>query len=155
MATHLFGHLAPRLRLVHADVVDHLTAAPGRYDVLYSLFGAADFTDPRSLLAAAARALRPGGRLVISTLAHYLSGSPAETDVTHADIPTKTPTGEPATMCRWVLQEHVWTKLLAETGLRDVTVDTLPAAANGPRAADTLLLSARRPWRRLGSSLRP
>jgi 2-polyprenyl-3-methyl-5-hydroxy-6-metoxy-1,4-benzoquinol methylase len=37
--------------------------------VLYSVFGAVDFTDPQELLPAVFSALQPGGRLVFSTLA--------------------------------------------------------------------------------------
>ncbi|GAB2882873.1 class I SAM-dependent methyltransferase [Streptomyces mayteni] len=144
MATDIYGPLAPRLRLVHGDVVTRLRASRERYDVLYSVFGALDFTDPRDLLPAVAAALRPGGRLVFSTLAHYVGGEPAETDVTHADIPAKGPDGRPTTMRRWVLQEHVWTKLLDEAGLTDATVDVLPASGEGPRNADTLLVAADR-----------
>ncbi|WSV26505.1 class I SAM-dependent methyltransferase [Streptomyces sp. NBC_01017] len=59
MATDLFGHLAPRLRIVDSDVVAHLQALDGTYDVLYSVFGAVDFTDPRELLPAAARRCGP------------------------------------------------------------------------------------------------
>lgn len=143
MATDLYGHLAPRLRLVRSNAVAHLQAAPDTYDVLYSMFGAIDFTEPRHLLPAAAAALRPGGRLVFSTLAHYLSGAPAQSDVRHADIPARTPEGEPATMRRWVLQEHVWSKLLDEAGFTRISGDVLPVG-EGPRAADTLLLAA---WR--------
>ncbi|WP_432058703.1 class I SAM-dependent methyltransferase [Streptomyces sp. bgisy022] len=143
MATDLYGHLAPRLRLVRSDVVEHLRAEPGTYDVLYSTFGAVDFTDPRRLLPAVASALRRGGRLVFSTLAHHLGGAPARSDVEHADIPARTPDGESATMRRWVLQEHVWTKLLYEAGFTRISGDLLPAGP-GPRAADTLLLTA---WR--------
>ncbi|MFI2427890.1 class I SAM-dependent methyltransferase [Streptomyces sp. NPDC018955] len=143
MATDLYGRLAPRLRLVRSDVVEHLRAAPGTYDVLYSVFGAVDFTDPRHLLPVAASALRRGGRLVFSTLAHYLGGAPAQADAEHADIPARTPDGEPATMRRWVLREHAWTKLLYEAGFTRISVD-LPPAGQGPRAADTLLLTA---WR--------
>ncbi|MDT9692315.1 methyltransferase domain-containing protein [Streptomyces sp. P9(2023)] len=142
MATDLFGHLAPRLRIVPSDVVDHLRSMPGTYDVLYSVFGAIDFTEPRELLPAAAAALRPGGRLVFSTLAHYLSGAPAQPDVVHADIPAKTPTGETTTMRRWVLQEHVWTKLLDEAGFTDIDVDVLSATTDGPRTAGTQLVTA-------------
>ncbi len=144
MAMDLYGHLTPRLQLVQSDVVEHLRAAPGTYDVLYSVFGAIDFTEPRRLLPAAAAALRPGGRLVFSTLAHYVSGAPAQPDVEHADIPARTPDGEPATMRRWVLQERVWVKLLDEAGFTRISGDLLPAG-QGPRAADTLMLTA---WRR-------
>ncbi|MFJ4870830.1 methyltransferase domain-containing protein [Streptomyces sp. NPDC088757] len=61
MATALYGPLAPRLCLVHRDVVAHLHAHPGAYDVLYSVFGALDFTDPRTLLAADVPARTPDG----------------------------------------------------------------------------------------------
>ncbi|WP_234336488.1 methyltransferase domain-containing protein [Streptomyces sp. NRRL S-920] len=52
MATDLFAHLAPRLRITSSDAVPHLQAAKNVYDVLYSVFGAVDFTDPRALLPA-------------------------------------------------------------------------------------------------------
>ncbi|MFJ3503994.1 methyltransferase domain-containing protein [Streptomyces sp. NPDC090135] len=144
MATALYGPLAPRLRLVHRDVVAHLRAHPGVYDVLYSVFGALDFADPRTLLPAAASALRPGGRLVFSTLAHHLSGAPAQPDVTAVDIPAKAPGGESAVMRRWVLQEHVWTKVLDEAGFTGIHVEELPAG-EGPRAAAAFLIAAERP----------
>lgn len=145
MATDLYGHLAPRLRIVHSDVVNHLHTTAATYDMLYSVFGAVDFTDPGKLLPAAATALRPGGRLVFSTLAHYLSGQRAQPDVVPADIPAKRPDGEAATMCRWVLREHVWTKALDAAGSTQIDVDVLPATGEGPRTADTLLVSAHLP----------
>ncbi|RGD62576.1 class I SAM-dependent methyltransferase [Kitasatospora xanthocidica] len=144
MAGDLYGHLAPRLRTLHANAAEHLEAHPDEYDVLYSVFGGLDFADPRRLLPAAARALRPGGLLAAATLGHYLGGAPAEPDVQHADIPARTPDGTPATMRRWVLQEHVWTKLLDEAGFTAIGVDRLPPATSGARSADTLLLRARR-----------
>lgn len=145
MATDLHAHLAPRLRIVQSDVVPHLQAMAGTYDVLYSVFGALDFTDPHELLPATATALRPGGRLVFATLAHYLSGAPAQPDAVAADISAKTPDGEAATLRRWVLQEHVWTKLLDEAGFTKITTDVLPATTQGPGTADTLLVNAYHP----------
>ncbi|MFG2638980.1 methyltransferase domain-containing protein [Streptomyces sp. NPDC048362] len=145
MATDLYAHLAPHLRIVQSDVVPHLQAMTGAYDVLYSVFGAVDFTDPRELLPAAAAALKPGGRLVFATLAHYLNGAPAQPDAVVADIPAKTPDGEATTMRRWVLQEHVWTKLLDQAGYTNITADRLPAITGGPPTADTPLVSAYRP----------
>ncbi|WP_260608954.1 class I SAM-dependent methyltransferase [Streptomyces sp. WAC 01325] len=144
MATRLFGHLAPRLQIVGSDVVDHLHAMESSYDVLYSVFGAVDFTDPRQLLPAAAVALRPGGRLVFSTLAHYLSGSPAQPDVTAGRVGAKTPDGKATTMARWVLEEQVWGKLLDRAGFTDLSVEVWPATSDGPRTAATLLMGARR-----------
>ena len=145
MATGLYAHLAPRLRLVHADVVEYLHTRPTEYDVLYSVFGATCFTDPHELLPAAVSALRPGGRLTFSTLGHYLNGTPAPTDVVHANVPAKTPDGEATTMRRWVLQEQVWSKVLDNVGLVDINVDMLPASGHGPRTADTLLVTGTRP----------
>ncbi|MFI1392665.1 class I SAM-dependent methyltransferase [Streptomyces griseoaurantiacus] len=146
MAEDLYGRLASRLRLVHSDVPRHLHATADSYDVLYSLFGALDFTEPHELLPAAAAALRPGGRLVFSTLAHHLGGEPAHADVQHTEIGAKTPDGAAATMHRWILQEQVWTKLLDEAGFTRISAETLPGGA-GPRAADTLLVTAFRPGR--------
>ncbi|GAA4806262.1 hypothetical protein GCM10023220_40250 [Streptomyces ziwulingensis] len=142
MATDLFGHLAPRLRIVRSDAVKHLRTTAGTYDVLYSVFGAVDFTDPRELLPVVAAGLRPGGLLAFSTLAHYLGGAPAESDVVPADIPAKTPDGEATTMRRWVLQEHLWTKVLDESGFTQIDVNVLPPAVEGPRSAATLLVTA-------------
>ncbi|MFE4829921.1 methyltransferase domain-containing protein [Streptomyces sp. NPDC056672] len=142
MALDLYGHLAPRLRLVHAEVTGHLRAARSRYDVLYSHFGAADFSDPHALLPACAAALRPGGQLVIATLVHYLNGEPAKADAVHTDIPSKGPNGEQATLRRWVLQEHVWTKICDQAGLTGLSTDVLPASGDNPRTADTLLIRA-------------
>ncbi|GHA71883.1 hypothetical protein GCM10010372_83510 [Streptomyces tauricus] len=140
-ATNLYGHLAPPLRLIHRDVTQHLHTSAGTYDVLYSVFGAVDFTAPHDLLPAAARALRPGGRLVFSTLAHHLGGASAHPDVQHTDITAKTPHGEAATLRRWVLQEHVWTKLLDEAGFTRIRTEVLSGRAD-PRGADTLLVTA-------------
>ncbi|MFF8285026.1 class I SAM-dependent methyltransferase [Streptomyces albus] len=145
MATDLYSHLAPRLRIVHADVLEHLHTVPGTYEVLYSVFGAVDFTDPRQLLPAAFAALRPGGRLVFSTLAHYLTGEPAQPYVQPAHIPARTPDGEKTTMRRWVLEEPVWGKLLDQNGFTRVTTDHLPGE-DGPRPAATLLVTAHRAW---------
>ncbi|MFJ2603730.1 class I SAM-dependent methyltransferase [Streptomyces sp. NPDC091279] len=146
MATGMFGHLAPRLSIVRSDVVSYLRSAAGGYDVLYSVFGAVDFTDPRELLRAAALALKPGGRLVFSTLAHCVDGAPGQPDVVAVDVRAKTPEGEAATMRRWVLQEQVWAKILDEAGFTGVNVELLPSTVAGPHAVDTLLVSAVRPW---------
>ncbi|MFJ1751663.1 class I SAM-dependent methyltransferase [Kitasatospora sp. NPDC088134] len=144
MAHDLYGHLAPRLCMVRAEATAYLDAHPDSYDVLYSVFGGIDFADPRRLLPAAARALRPGGLLAASTLGHYLDGAPAEVDVRPAKVPTRTPDGGAATLQRWVLRETVWAELLGQAGFTCIDIDCLPPTAPGARSADTLLLRARR-----------
>jgi len=145
LATSLYGHLAPSLRIVRRSAADHLHASPRTYDILYAVFGAPCFTDPRDLLPAAAAALRPGGRLVFSTLAHYLGGRAAAADVVHADIPATAPDGYATTMRRWVLQEQLWNKLLDKSGFTRIRIDLLPAATHAPRDASTLLIACTRP----------
>jgi hypothetical protein len=61
--------------------------------------------------------------------------------VQHTEIGARTPDGGAATMHRWVLQEQVWTKLLDEAGFTRISTETLPGGT-GPRAADTLLVTA-------------
>lgn len=116
------------LEFVHQDAAVHLQDHPSSLDAAYSIFGALDFSDPQTLLPAMAVALRPGGTLVFSTLAHYRTGAPPETECRPADIQTRMPDGSPGTMKRWVLDLAVWTKLLDEHGFDLIDSDTV----NGP-----------------------
>lgn len=49
-----------------AEVLDRLHESSETYDAIYSIFGAAWFTDPAKLLPLAARRLSPGGTMVFS-----------------------------------------------------------------------------------------
>ncbi|MER5742929.1 class I SAM-dependent methyltransferase [Streptomyces sp. NPDC002225] len=51
---------------VCAEVLDHLNADPDTYDAVYSVFGAAWFTDPGRLFPLVRRRLNPGGVFVFS-----------------------------------------------------------------------------------------
>ncbi|MBC2876356.1 MULTISPECIES: class I SAM-dependent methyltransferase [Streptomyces] len=53
-------------RFVCAEVLEHLSASPGTYDAVYSIFGAVWFTDPAKLFPLIASRLNPGGVLVFS-----------------------------------------------------------------------------------------
>jgi SAM-dependent methyltransferase len=140
----LFGHV-PGLEFVQADAADYLAAAPERFDAVYSLFGALDFTDPSILLPTIADALRPGGILVIATLARYRGGQPPETDVRPAVIPVRRDDGTQDSMLRWVLDGGVWAELLTGAGFTDITNDTLsdPGPEGQPPMATNLLVARR------------
>ncbi|MEU9662877.1 hypothetical protein [Streptomyces chartreusis] len=80
---------------------------------------------------------------MFSTLAHYLSGAPAQPDVVAGRAGAKTPDGEGTTVSRWVLEEHVWVKLLDQAGFTGIAAEVWPAA-EGPRMAATLMVAAHR-----------
>ncbi|MEW1615304.1 MULTISPECIES: class I SAM-dependent methyltransferase [unclassified Streptomyces] len=141
-----FYEAVPGLDFTHDDAAMYLLDNPSSLDVAYSIFGALDFSDPQTLLPAAAVALRPGGTLVFSTLAHYRTGAPSETECRPADIPTRMPDGSPGTMQRWVLESTVWTKLLDEHGFDLVDSDTVhdPGPDGGAPVATSLFRARRR-----------
>ncbi|MGW3835355.1 class I SAM-dependent methyltransferase [Streptomyces microflavus] len=136
---------APGLDFVHDDAAAYLRAHPSSLDVAYSIFGALDFSDPQTLLPSAAVALRPGGTLVFSTLAHYRTGEPPETECRPADIPTRMPDGRLGTMRRWVLGASVWKDLLDEHGFDVVHGDTVhDPGRDGEAPVSTTLLRVRK-----------
>ncbi|MBC3844046.1 class I SAM-dependent methyltransferase [Streptacidiphilus sp. 4-A2] len=53
-------------QFICGDALDHLSRTADTFDAVYSVFGAAWFTDPARLLPLIARRLNPGGRLVFS-----------------------------------------------------------------------------------------
>ncbi|MFB8025989.1 MULTISPECIES: class I SAM-dependent methyltransferase [unclassified Streptomyces] len=121
----------PRLELVQTDAAAYLSEHPDTFDVAYSLFGAVDFCDPQVLLPAVATALRPGGRLVFSTLGHYKTGAPPATECQPADVPARLVDGSASTMQRWVLDTPVWEKLLDGFGFDLADSDTIHDAGPG------------------------
>ncbi|MFC9188383.1 class I SAM-dependent methyltransferase [Streptomyces cyaneofuscatus] len=134
----------PGLDFVHEDAAAYLRDHPSSLDVVYSIFGALDFSDPQTLLPSAAVALRPGGTLVFSTLAHYRTGAPPETECRPADIPTRMPDGRLGTMQRWVLGASVWKELLEEHGFDVVHGDTVQdPGRDGEAPVATTLFRAR------------
>lgn len=136
----LRGHV-PALQFVHADVTTTLRAAPASFDVAYSHFGAADFTDPRRLLPAVATALRPGGTFVLATLAHYKGGRAAESGIRPGTIRARHDDGTGSAM-----GVPVWERLLGEAEFTDLVTDILrdPGTGGEPPMATTLVRATRR-----------
>lgn len=134
------------LELAHRDVTDWLLDHEGALDAAYSLFGAVDFTDPEALLPVAAQALRPDGRLLISTLGHYRTGEPAATQCQPASIPSRPPDGSATTMPRWVLDKAVWLGLLDRHGFDIIQAETIhdPGPDGAPPMNTTVFVARRR-----------
>ena len=65
-AERFYGHLRG-IAFRRGDAAEQLADfAPGSIELCVSIFGAFSFTDPRPLLTATARVLRPGGRLAVT-----------------------------------------------------------------------------------------
>jgi len=102
----------PGVRFVTADALDHLDTHPNTYDIAYSIFGAVWFTDPRVLLPAIHRALRPGGTLAFSHLPPSSTPPPADRVITQQHLPPQQ-----------------WTNLLDSAGFTRIAVEFIPPPA--------------------------
>ncbi|GAA0286917.1 hypothetical protein GCM10010302_26550 [Streptomyces polychromogenes] len=63
-STQKYGHLG--IEFVCAEVLAHLAGRENSFDAVYSIFGAAWFTDPKRLFPLVASSLNPGGVFVFS-----------------------------------------------------------------------------------------
>lgn len=127
-ARNWWGHL-PNLAVQHADALAYLTlSGTAVWDAVYSVFGAAWFSDPDRLLPAVRSALRSGGLFAFS----------------HADAQ---PEGVgPLTSCpekivRWDYRPHTWVATLQRYGFQDVVTRELPATRGFPHWP-TMLVTA-------------
>ncbi|MEV0577042.1 class I SAM-dependent methyltransferase [Streptomyces sp. RTGN2] len=108
------------------------------FDAVFSVFGAAWFTDPAALLPAIRRRLRPGGVLAFShrppvegcygCQASYINRSENE---------------DPLVVKRWDYEPDRWVEILTEHGFTAATARVLPAPP-GRRKIGTLLIRAHR-----------
>ncbi|MGW5409044.1 class I SAM-dependent methyltransferase [Streptomyces spiralis] len=125
------------LELRQVEAVAYLQEAGEEFDAVYSVYGAAWFTDPARLLPAVRERLRPGGRLVFS------QRPPVEGCYgCQASYIPRGPEEDPLVVKRWDYEPGVWELLLVEYGFRDVRAVVL-SAPPGPRSVGTLIVSAR------------
>jgi SAM-dependent methyltransferase len=115
----------PNLEFVTADAIDHLVVNRSEYDVVYSIFGAVWFTEPRLLLPVIHDAMAPGGVLAFSHLP--IGDTPEPTD-------------------RLITKQHLsipqWRQALDTAGFDSIVGEIIPApTADKP---GTLLIRARR-----------
>ncbi|PJE95642.1 class I SAM-dependent methyltransferase [Streptomyces carminius] len=117
------------------DALAFLTTSATRFDAVYSVFGAAYFTDPRLTLPTVRRHLAPGGVFAMSQ-------HPA-VDGCYGCQASYIPRGadeDPAIVRRWDYPPAIWTALFEEHGFEDVTAAVLPAPPHGRRRIGTLLV---------------
>ncbi|MFE9935830.1 class I SAM-dependent methyltransferase [Streptomyces hirsutus] len=129
--------LVQGLELYQAEAVRFLREDRAGFDAVYSVYGAAWFTDPALLLPAVRERLRPGGRLVFSQRPSVEGcyGCQASYIPRGADE-------DPLVVKRWDHEPDAWERLLKEHGYTDVQAVVLPAPA-GPRTTGTLIVQAR------------
>ncbi|RPK51784.1 hypothetical protein EES39_03280 [Streptomyces sp. ADI92-24] len=122
--------------LHHTEATRFLAESGEHFDAVFSVFGAAWFSDPAVLLPAIRQRLRPGGVLAFShrppiegcygCQASYINRSEDE---------------DPLVVKRWDYEPERWEALLTEHGFTVAAARVLPAPP-GPRKIGTLLVRA-------------
>lgn len=121
-----WGHVAS-LDVVQAEAVAFMRAAGPVFDVIYSVYGAAWFTDPEALVPAASSALGPTGLFACS----HADVDPPEGRVTLDSAPD---------VQRWELSPLEWRMLLRAHGFREVRTIVLPPTLGFPDKPTILVI---------------
>lgn len=125
------------MELHQGDALAFLAASTSPFNAIYSVFGAAYFTDPGLTLPAVHGSLVLGGVFAIS------QHPPVEG--CYGCQASYIPRGhdeDPAIVKRWDFPPHIWTAMLKKYGFEDVTATVLPAPEHGKRRIGTLLIRA-------------
>lgn len=130
-----WGHL-PGARYVQADVVDYLTSSTQQWDAIYSIWGAAWFTDPQQLLPRILGRLTPGGRLVFAQ-APAVPGSYGAQGMFGDGFK-----GRQTWIYRWAYEPETWADILRRHGYSNVRAWVEPAPE--PDYVGTLIATARK-----------
>jgi SAM-dependent methyltransferase len=129
-----WGYLSGARFLV-GDVLEFLADADGRWDAIYSIWGALWFADPKQLLPLAHDRLTPGGRLVFSH-APAVPGSYGIQGMYGNGF-----NGRQVWIYRWAYEPDAWADLLHQHGFVDVRAWIEPAPE--PEHVGTLIVHAR------------
>ncbi|MFE7319159.1 class I SAM-dependent DNA methyltransferase [Streptomyces sp. NPDC057555] len=124
------------MELHRGEALDFLASAEP-FAAIYSVFGAAYFTDPALMLPAVFAKLRPGAVFAMSQ-------QPAVEGCygCQASYIPRGPDEDPAVVKRWDYPVEEWPVLLREHGFRDCSARILPAPATGKRRLGTLMVRA-------------
>lgn len=125
-----------KLELHQAEATRFLAESEEQFDAVFSVFGAAWFTDPAALLPAVRRRLRPGGVFAFS------QRPPVEGCYgCQASYITRSEDEDPLVVKRWDYEPDRWAGLLEAHGFSAVAARVIPAPP-GPRKIGTLLVRA-------------
>ncbi len=120
--------------LHQGDALTYLRGASTTFDAVYSVFGAAWFTDPELLLPVLHTSLRPGGVCAFS------QRPPVEGCYgCQASYIPRGPDEDPAVVRRWDFEPEEWTLMLRDHGYVDVSASVITPPA-GSRRTGTLLV---------------
>lgn len=122
LAARTWGHL-PNLRFVTADAVEYLVNSTASLDVVYSIFGAVWFTDPKILLPLVRTKMNRGGIFAFSQEPFTAKHADANRVIT-----------------KWQYSTEQWARMLTAEGFGSVTAEVVPAPKGGQLG--TLLVHA-------------
>ncbi|WP_457029404.1 class I SAM-dependent methyltransferase [Kitasatospora sp. P5_F3] len=127
------------MELHQGDALAFLTETAGMFDAVYSVFGAAYFTDPDLMLPAVLARLTSGGVFAMSQ-------HPAVEGCygCQASFIPRGSDEDPAVVKRWDYPPETWTAMLTGYGFEDVAATVLPAPPQGKRRIGTLLVTGKR-----------
>ncbi|MFC7912095.1 class I SAM-dependent methyltransferase [Streptomyces nigra] len=123
------------VRIEQAEVLDWLAAAQAHYDAVYSIFGAAWFTDPSRLFPLVRERLSPGGKFVFSQ-PPAIPGAYGPQGMYKGGF-----AGRAMFTYRYSYKPAVWERHLLRAGFTTATAVIVDAPKNG--YIGTLLVSAR------------
>ncbi|GAA2239190.1 hypothetical protein GCM10010232_27640 [Streptomyces amakusaensis] len=122
------------MELHEADALAYFEDTVAVFDAVYSVFGAAWFTDPGLLLPAVHANLKPGGVFAFS------QRPPVEGCYgCQASYIPRGPDEDPAVVKRWDYEPAVWEAILKEQGYADVSASVIDAPP-GSRRTGTLFV---------------
>ncbi|KOG77975.1 MULTISPECIES: class I SAM-dependent methyltransferase [Streptomyces] len=124
------------MELHQSDALAYLGSSSRAFDAMYSVFGAAWFTDPALLLPAVHAHLKPSGVFTFS------QRPPVEGCYgCQASYIPRGPDEDPAVVKRWDYEPGAWELILKEHGYVDVSASVIPPPS-GSRRTGTLLVRA-------------
>lgn len=106
---------------LHADAAEFLGGTDRRWQAIYSIWGAAWFTDPQVLFPLVYDRLEPGGRFVFSH-APAVPGSYGVQGMYGGGF-----NGRRVWVYRWAYEPQMWEEILSDHGFADVRVWVEPA----------------------------